>query len=109
MWKMMQKNKADDYVISTGKQHTVKQFINITAKKLGIKLIWKKKGKLFFAEDAKSKRIIIKQDKKYFRVAEVDDLLGDSSKARKILKWKPRYGLNLLIDEMISEEMKFLN
>ncbi len=109
MWKMMQKKKADDYVISTGKQYTVKQFINITAKKLGIQLRWRKKGKFYLAEDLTSKKIIVKQDIKYFRATEVDDLLGDSTKANKLLKWKPKHNLNSLIDEMISEEMKTLN
>jgi len=109
MWKMLQKNKPDDYVIATGKQYSVKQFIDLTSKKLGIKLVWKKKNNLYFAMDKKTKKIIIKQDKKYFRAAEVDDLLGDSSKARKILKWKPKYNLNSLVDEMILVEMKNLS
>ena len=104
-----EKKKADDYVISTGKQYTVKQFINITAKKLGIQLRWRKKGKFYLAEDLTSKKIIVKQDIKYFRATEVDDLLGDSTKANKLLKWKPKHNLNSLIDEMISEEMKTLN
>ena len=109
MWKMLQKNKPDDYVIATGKQYSVKQFIDHTSKKLGIKLAWKKKNNLDFAIDKKTKKIIVKQDKKYFRAAEVDDLLGDSSKARKILKWKPKYNLNSLVDEMILVEMKSLS
>lgn len=109
MWKMLQQKKPDDYVIASGKQYSVKQFIDITSKKLGISLTWKKKGKLYFAVNKKNKQIIIKQDKKYFRAAEVDDLLGDSSKAKKILKWRPKKNLNSLIDEMISEEMRNLS
>ena len=109
MWKMLQKNKPDDYVIATGKQYSVKQFINFTAKKLGINLVWKKKGKLSFAINKKNNQIVVKQDKKYFRAAEVDNLLGDSSKARKLLKWKPKRNLGKLIDEMIYEEIKNLN
>ena len=108
MWKMLQKNKPDDYVIATGKQYSVKQFINFTAKKLGINLQWKKKGKLSFALNKKNNQIIVKQDEKYFRAAEVDDLLGNSSKARKLLKWKPKRDINKLIDEMIFEEFKNL-
>ncbi len=109
MWKMLQKKKPDDYVIATGKQYTVKQFINITAKKLGISLKWEKKGKFYLAKNKKNNNIIVKQDRKYFRAAEVDDLLGDSSKARKQLNWRPKRDFNKLIEEMVVEEMKFLN
>ncbi len=109
MWKMMQKNKPDDYVIATGKQYTVKQFINFTADQLGIKLKWEKKGKFFIAKNKKNGQVVVKQDKKYFRAAEVEDLLGDSRKARRHLNWKPKRDLNTLISEMISEEMKVLN
>ena len=109
MWKMLQKNKPEDYVIATGKQYSVKQFINFTASKLGIALKWEKKGKFYTARNKKDGQILVKQDQKYFRAAEVDDLLGDSSKARKFLNWKPKRDLNTLISEMISEEMKVLN
>ena len=109
MWKMLQKNKPDDYVIATGKQYTVKQFINLTAKQLGILLKWEKKEKLYIAKNKKNNQVIIKQDKKYFRAAEVEDLLGNSAKARKLLNWKPKKNLHALIREMISEEMKVLN
>ncbi len=109
MWKMLQKNKPEDYVIATGKQYTVKQFINFTAIQLGIKLKWEKKGKYYIARNKKDGQILVKQDKKYFRAAEVEDLLGDSRKARKFLNWKPKRNLNTLISEMISEEMKVLN
>ena len=71
-----QKNKPDDYVIATGKQYTVKQFIDYTAKQLGFLLKWEKEAIIY----CKNKKItiIIKQDKKYFRAAEVEDLLGNS-------------------------------
>ena len=109
MWKMLQKKKPEDYVIATGKQYSVKQFINFTASQLGMALKWEKRGKFYTARNKKDGRILVKQDKKYFRAAEVDDLLGDSSKARKFLNWKPKRDLNTLISEMISEEMKVLN
>ncbi len=109
MWKMLQKNKPDDYVISTGKQYSVKQFINLTAKKLGIILYWGKKEKLNFARNKDNNQIVVRQDKKYFRAAEVEDLLGDSSKAKRSLKWRPKRNINKLIEEMIAEEMRELN
>ena len=109
MWLMMQKNKPDDYVISTGKQYSVKNFIDISSKKIGLKIKWKKKGKYQEAINLLNNKIIVKQSLKYFRVSEVDSLLGDSTKAKKKLNWKPKYDLNSLIDEMIREELKNLN
>ena len=69
----------------------------------------KKRKKLYIAKNKKNNEVIIKQDKKYFRAAEVEDLLGNSAKARKLLNWKPKKNLHALIREMISEEMKVLN
>ena len=109
MWLMMQKNKPDDYVISTGKQYSVKNFIDISSKKIGLKIKWKKKGKYQEAINLFNNKIIVKQSLKYFRVSEVDSLLGDSTKAKNKLNWKPKYDLNSLIDEMIREELKNLN
>ena len=105
MWKILQHNKPDDFVISTGRQYTIKEFINIVAKKLGIPLIWKGEG---FNEKAfdKNKNCIIECKKKYFRPSEVETLLGDSSKAKKVLKWKPKHNINQLIDDMIDYELK---
>ena len=103
MWKMMQQKKPDDYVIATGKQYTVKQFINLTAKLLKLKINWKGKG---INEKAYSKdgKVIIEIDKKYFRPTEVNSLLGSSIKARRVLKWKPKMNLEMLIKDMIRYE-----
>ncbi len=105
MWKIMQFKKPDDWVIATNYEISVKKFINLCAKKLKINLIWKKKGVNEVGIDKDLKKIIIKIDKKYFRPGEVDYLKGDFSKARKILKWKPKYNVNSLIDEMIKNEL----
>lgn len=103
MWKMMQYKKPDDYVIATGKQYTVKEFVNLTAKLLNLKINWKGKG---FNEKAYSEegKAIIEIDKKYFRPTEVNSLLGSAIKARRILKWKPKINLQMLIKDMISHE-----
>jgi GDPmannose 4,6-dehydratase len=104
MWKMLQMKKPKDYVIATGKQYTVKDFINLVAKELKMKIIWKGKGlneKGFW----KKKPIII-IDQKYFRPTEVNALKGDSSLARKELGWKPLININSLIKEMVVEELK---
>ena len=108
MWKILQQKKPDDYVIATGKQYSIKEFINITSKKIGLKIFWKGKGLNEKAYNEKGISII-ECDKNYFRPLDVNTLLGDAKKARKILKWKPRENLNSLIDEMIKSEYKSIN
>ena len=104
MWKILQQKKPDDYVVSTNTSHSVKDFINICAKKLHINLIWKNKGLKETGIDKNTNKIIINLSKKYFRETEVDDLIGDYSKAKRLLKWKPKYSFNALVDDMIKNE-----
>ena len=103
MWKILQQKKPDDYVIATGIQYSIKQFINITAKKLKMKIKWKGKG---FNEKGFNEKgyPIIQCDKNYFRPLDVNTLLGNSKKARRNLKWKPRENIDSLIEEMIKFE-----
>ena len=108
MWRMLQQKKADDYVIATGNQYSVKQFVIKTSKKLNMKIIWKGKGLNEKGFNEKGYPII-ECDKSYFRPLDVNTLLGDAKKARKILRWKPVENINTLIDEMIQSEMKYLN
>ncbi len=107
MWRIMQFKKADDWVIATNYEISVKKFINLCAKRLKIDLIWKNKGKKEVGVDKNTNQIIIKIDKKYFRPGEVDFLKGNFTKARKQLNWKPKYNINSLIDEMIKSELDF--
>tara|TARA_B100000768_G_C11263941_1_gene370127 strand:- start:114 stop:1163 length:1050 start_codon:yes stop_codon:yes gene_type:complete len=104
MWKILQYKRPDDWVIATNEEMTVKEFINKCAKKLKIDLLWKFKGIKEIAVDKNTKKIIIKIDKKYFRPGEVDFLKGDYSKAKKLLKWKPKYKSDDLINDMIEYE-----
>tara|TARA_A100001015_G_C14969837_1_gene704625 strand:+ start:538 stop:1587 length:1050 start_codon:yes stop_codon:yes gene_type:complete len=108
MWKMLQKKNPDDYVIATGKQYSVKDFVNIVLKELEMKYIWRGKGvdTKCYSNDGKC---IIECDKKYFRPLEVDTLLGDSRKAKKILNWKPHININQLVKEMIKSELEILS
>ena len=106
MWKILQYKKPDDWVVSTNKNITVKQFVNLCAKELGFNLVWKNKGIKEIGFDQISKKTIIKLDKKYFRPAEVDYLKGDYTKVRKFLKWKPKYSIKNLISDMIKHEIK---
>ncbi len=104
MWKMMQLKKPDDFVISTGKQFSVREFVNTAAKNLGINIKWVGKGFNEKGIDRVTGKVIIKVAKKYFRPTEVDNLLGDCSKAKKILKWKPKITFNQLVKEMINSD-----
>ena len=104
MWLMLQQRKPDDYVISTGKNYSIKYFINKVAKKLNMKIQWR--GKKINEVAIFKNKVIIKIDKKYFRPKEVEDLKGISKYAYKKLQWKPRYNIDMLIDEMISHEIK---
>ena len=106
IWKILQQKNADDFVICTGKQFTIKQFLNMTARKLKMSLSWKGKGlneKAFIKN-----KPIIEIKKKYFRPSEVDKLVGNYRKAKKRLNWKPKHDLNSLIDDMINYELKLL-
>ena len=104
MWRILQQKKPDDYVVATRTSHSVKDFVNISAKKIGIKLIWKNKGLKEVGIDKTNNKTIITVNKKYFRETEVDDLIGDYSKAKRLLKWKPKYSFNALVDDMIKNE-----
>ena len=115
-WLMLQANKPDDYVISTGVHTSVRKFVEKSCKYIGVQLKWIGKGKSEKgvvtkvdknkAPNIKNNQIIIRVDKRYYRPSEVNDLLGDSSKARRKLKWKPRINLNKLIAEMMQSDLE---
>ena len=105
MWMMLQLKKAEDFVISSGKTHTVKEFINKAAAYYGFNLIWQGKGLNEKAFDKNTKKTIVKIDKKYFRPTEVNTLFGNSSKAKKVLKWSPKTNINELIKKMCDYEL----
>ena len=107
MWLMLQQKKPRDFVISTGKQYSIKDFINLTCKKLKLKISWKGAG-VDTKGYNKDNNVIIECNKKYFRPTEVNSLLGDPRKARTILNWKPKFTINSLVDEMINFEKKLI-
>ena len=106
-WKILQQKKADDYIIATGATCSVKEFINKCCKLLKIKIYWagKKLNEHAYVIKNRKKVILIKVDKSYFRPLEVDYLKGDSKKAFKKLKFKPKYNLNSLIKDMIASDL----
>ncbi len=109
MWKILQQKEPDDYVIATGKQLSIRQFINLVSKKLNMNIVWRGKGLKEKGYDTLAKKNIIQVDKNYIRPLDVNTLLGNASKARKKLSWKPKTNISQLIEEMISEEVKIVN
>ena len=105
---MLQQKKPTDLVIATGKQSSVKYFINLVAKELNLKIKWSGKGKNEKAYD-QFNNCIVACDPSYFRPLDVNTLLGSSLKARKILGWKSKTSLKELVKEMVNEELKSLN
>ncbi len=104
-WLMLQQDKADDYVIATGKQYSVREFISVAAEKLGISLEWKGTGidEKGYSADGK---VIVAVDSKYFRPTEVETLLGDASKAKRELGWVPRISFDQLVQEMVEKDLE---
>ena len=103
-WLMLQQKKPEDFVIATGKQYSVRDFINFAAKELDMKISWRGKGihevGVFEGKD------IIKVDPRYFRPSEVETLLGDASKAKSKLGWSPKITFQELVKEMVQEDLK---
>ena len=106
-WLMLQQEDPDDFVIATGKQFTVKEFVNLAAKKLDINLIWRGKGLNEIGINKKTNKTIIEIDKKYFRPTEVDSLMGDYKKAKKKLNWQPKITFKELVNEMVLSDLNF--
>ena len=100
MWMILQHHTAEDFVISTGEQYSVKQFVERCAPYFDMKIEWYGEGVDEVGVDTNTGKTIVDVDPKYFRPAEVETLLGDSSKARTVLGWKPEYSFNDLVEEM---------
>jgi GDPmannose 4,6-dehydratase len=106
MWLMLQQDHPDDFVIATGKQHSVRDFVCAVAQKLGIALRWEGTGQNEAAFDANTGARIVAIDPRYLRPAEVDNLLGNAAKAKEKLGWTPRTTFDELVTEMVQEELK---
>jgi GDPmannose 4,6-dehydratase len=104
MWLMLQQKKPEDFVIATGKQYSVRDFINEASKNLDMKIDWS--GKDLQEVGSYNGKDIIKIDPRYFRSTEVDTLLGDASKAKEKLNWAPKISFKALVKEMIDKDLK---
>jgi GDPmannose 4,6-dehydratase len=102
MWLMLQQDAPDDFVIATGEQYSVKQFVEKCAPYFNIEIQWQGQGLDEIGIDIKTGKTVVRVDEKYFRPAEVQSLLGDASKARTKLGWTPNYTFDMLVHEMCT-------
>ena len=105
-WLMLQQDQPEDYVIATGEQYSVRELIETAAEQLGISIRWENKGIDEKGINEETGQVVVAVDPRYFRPTEVQDLLGDASKARQKLGWKPRTSFQELIAEMIEADIK---
>jgi GDPmannose 4,6-dehydratase len=104
-WLMLQQDKPEDFVIATGVQYSVRDFVSIAAKELGMDISWRGEGLSEQGSDASGK-CIVSVDPRYFRPTEVENLLGDPSKAKAKLGWEPKITFMELVQEMVREDLK---
>jgi GDPmannose 4,6-dehydratase len=105
MWMILQKDEAKDYVVATGEQHSVREFVDLSASFLDIKITWQGAGAEETGVDQNG-NVVVAIDPRYYRPTEVETLLGDASKARRELGWKPRTSFRELVREMVEEDLK---
>jgi len=108
MWLMLQQEQPEDFVIATGTQHSVREFIERAATELGLEIFWRGQGVEEKGFDQNG-RCVVRVDPRYFRKAEVNELLGDASKAKQLLGWKPEISFNDLVREMVQEDLARLD
>lgn len=103
---ILQHHEPDDYVVATGEQHSVREFCEAAFREVGIELVWKGKGLDEKGVDAKTGRVLVEIDPRYFRPTEVDSLLGDASKIKEKLGWEPEIGFDELVKEMVAHDLE---
>jgi GDPmannose 4,6-dehydratase len=106
MWRMLQQEIPNDFVLATGKTYKVRTFIEMTAKHLGWEIEWKSEGVNEKGYDKESGKLLVEVDSKYFRPAEVDRLIGNPSKAREILGWEAKINLDELVERMVKYDLE---
>ncbi len=105
MWMILQQNEPDDFVLATGETHSIREFVELAFKYAGVEIEWQGKDLDEIAIDKKTKKTVVKVNPEFYRPSEVELLLGDSSKARKILGWKPKVTFEGLVKLMIESEL----
>jgi GDPmannose 4,6-dehydratase len=104
MWRMLQQDKPDDYVLATGETRTVREFVDLTFKQVNIKLNWEGKGIDEKGIDSASDKVLVQVNPAYFRLTEVDLLIGDPTKAKEILGWQSQTKLEELVKVMVKSD-----
>jgi len=105
MWLMLQQDKPDDYVLATGEAHTVREFVELAFQYVGITVVWMGTGVKEFGIDSKTNKVIVRIEERFFRPTEVEYLLGDATKAKEKLGWKPTIKFNQLIENMMNADL----
>ena len=105
-WLMLQQPEPDDFVIATGEQHSVREFVSLAGSHVGMNMEWQGTGVEEEGVDIKTGRTVVKVDPRYFRPTEVDTLLGDATKAHAKLGWRPEIGFETLVEEMVAEDLQ---
>ena len=109
MWKILQHDTPEDFVLATGKSYTVREFCEIAFKEIGVNLQWTGEGINEIGKDSKNGTVLVQIDKRYFRPTEVDYLEGDASKAKEKLNWAPKISLERMISEMVKSDVDSIN
>ena len=106
MWRILQQDTPDDYVLATGETHTVREFVELAFAEVGVEIEWRGKDVEEKGFDAKTGKVLVEVDPRYFRPTEVELLLGDPTKARTVLGWQHKVGLKELVQEMVQSDLK---
>ncbi len=106
MWKILQYKKPEDFILATGKGHTVRQFTEMVFKKIGIQLVWRGKKEKEKGIDTKTGKIIVEINPKYYRPNEVERLIGSNKKAKKLLNWVPKISFEEMVDNMLDHDIR---
>ena len=106
MWRILQQDEADDFILGTGESHSVREFVELAFREVGIRLEWRGCGMDETGTDARTQRALVKIDRRYFRPTEVDHLVSDPSKARQKLGWRHTVSFDELVTEMVQADME---
>ncbi|MBG6174916.1 GDPmannose 4,6-dehydratase [Labrenzia sp. EL_208] len=108
MWRILQQDVSDDYVLATGEKHSVREFVEMAFAEVGVKIRWEGTGVDERGVDAETGKLLVSVDSRYFRPTEVDLLIGDSSKARRILQWAPQTAFEDMVRQMVRSDLEAL-
>jgi len=109
MWKILQLDYPDDFVIASGKTHSVRDFVELAFQCINIQIVWDGEGIHEVGRCSNSNKVLVKVNPRFFRPSEVDLLHGNPSKAKKYLDWQPKYSFKDLVEEMVKHDIEDLN